>query len=113
MKVYQIDPFTKEIRAVEHDGSLESIRNLTKCDVVTVVRISHEGDFIYVDDEGLLKPFDTQQFFKLSTYAQPLAGFGLVVGSDEDGNDVPPSIGIEALRSMISFPSHAEVIGKF
>ena len=38
------------------------------------------GDTVFVDDEGLMKPYE--HFFKIPANAQPLAGNGVVTGPD-------------------------------
>jgi hypothetical protein len=41
---------------------------------------------VYVDAQGLLKP--TERFFTINGYKYPLAGKGLILGSDSDGETV-------------------------
>ena len=57
------------------------------------------GDSIYVDDEGLLK--DSDHWFMLHGYPQPLKGRGLVMGTTSSGNSCAPKISFETLCQNI------------
>lgn len=75
---------------------------LKTVDCFTVVGIE-EDDSIYVDDEGLLTiQFDTP-FFLYDGYPQPLAGNGLVLGTDEEGESVDPKNTLEFIRGKVKF----------
>jgi hypothetical protein len=65
------------------------------------------GDIIYVDDEGLLKPLDW--FFAVKGSRQPFAGCGLVLGSDEVGETVSAKITIQELKRRIL---HLRIVSK-
>lgn len=82
---YLIDPFAQTVTPVEYDGDYRSIYKLIGCSTFTVAS-SSEGLDCYVDDEGLLNgPTD---FFVFEDYPQPLAGKGLVLSHDEEGDSV-------------------------
>jgi len=104
MQAYLIDPVAKEIRPVDFDGDYKSICRLIDCRTFTVVEIEGTGDpadIVFVDDEGLLN--DPHFFFMLDSYPQPLAGFGLVLGTDDDGESVSPRITLEELTRRVSY----------
>lgn len=107
MKAFLIDPFTRTIETVEHDGSLDSIYELTGCSCFTVAEFDEEGNGAYVDDEGLLKP--NQEFFFMSGYPQPLAGRGLVLGCNEDGETIEPTLTLNDLKERVKFLTTAQV----
>ena len=44
-------------------------------------------------------------FFRIETYEQPLAGKGLVLGTDDDGNSVEPKISLSEVADQVTFPS--------
>ena len=92
-----IDPFEKTITPVYYDGDFHSIYNLIDCSCFDVVRCGKYD--LFVDDEGLFK--DDQSFFLVFDYPQPLAGKALVVGCDEEGNTIEPSITIEELEARL------------
>lgn len=107
MKAYLIDPFTQTVSEVEYSGNYQDIYEFIDCDTFTCVDINEDGDTVFVDDEGLIngKP---QEFFAIRNYPQPLAGKGLVLGTDEEGESVSPVSSIEDIRSKIEWiPSHA------
>lgn len=93
-----VDPTSRTILEVDV-GDYRHIRELIDCDCVTAARFNDAGDVAYVDDEGLLKgPTD---FFLIEGYPQPLAGKGVIVGTNEDGDDVEPSINLEWLLENV------------
>lgn len=101
-----IDPFKCEITEVEHDAS--DYKGIYKhlshesmpVDLFTVVNLD-DGDAIFVDDEGLLKPCD--RFFVWAGYHQPLAGKGLILGSDDEGETQSVKIAIDKVKRMTEF----------
>lgn len=101
MKAYLINPETQSISTVNYSGDFNEIYTHINAGCFDVARINDKGDGIFVDDEGLLKP--QKYFFKHSGYANWLAGRGLVLGCDENGDSCEPSVSIEELRQCISF----------
>jgi len=101
MRAILIDPVAETVMEVEHNGDYRNIYDLIDCETFTVVGIDND-DAIYVDDEGLLKD-DPKHFFMFSGYAQPLAGKGLILGTDEEGNSVSPIISIEEVIERVTF----------
>lgn len=102
-----IDPFACEIKEVEHDASdFKHIYSLIShesmpVDCFTIVHLEDAGDAIYVDDEGLLK--SCARFFVLAGYHQPLAGKGLILGCDDEGETQSCKAKIEQVRGKIKF----------
>lgn len=95
---YLIDPTECTVTPVTYNGDYKQISKHLGCDYFDVVRIS-DNDAIFVDDEGLLK--DGQHFFAHPDYPDPLAGRGLVLGTDDEGESVSPKVTLERLRSQI------------
>lgn len=101
-----IDPFKCEVTEVTHDAA--DYRNIYKLishesmpvDCFTCVYLD-DGDAIFVDDEGLLKPCD--RFFKWRGYPQALAGRGLILGSDDEGDTRAAKIDIEEARKHLTY----------
>ncbi len=94
-----IDPFEMTVTEVAYGGELADIYRLIDADLFTVAGFGEAGDGVYVDDEGLFKA--TQRFFKLDGYPQPLAGKGLVLGSNDGGESVAPVTTLEAIRAAV------------
>jgi len=101
MKAYLIDPQEREIRQVDYDGDYKSIYRLLDIELFTVVELNEQRDVVYVDDEGLLK--DPVYFFTVEGYGQPLAGKGLVLGTDGEGETVEPTLSLETLTQMVGW----------
>lgn len=104
MKAILIDPFAKEITEVEYSGDFQDIYKLIDCQTFDCVTFNQAGDGVFVDDEGLYD--ETKEFFKFPGM-QPLAGKGLVLGVDPDGESISPSITLSAMKEMTSFMSVA------
>jgi hypothetical protein len=101
-KAYLIDPVTRTVEEVTYADNFTHIYSLIDCDTFTCLTFNEHNDTVFVDDEGLFKP--DQHFFKLKGYPDPLAGKGLVLGTDEEGESVSPTISLEEFRKLISFP---------
>lgn len=112
---YLIDPFAlletpldplKLIRAVQFDGSLEGIYAALShpdmpVDCVDCVRLPTGRDGIYIDDEGLFKGATVG--FLIEGNPTPLVGRGLVLGCDEEGNEVAPTVTLLDLCRKVRF----------
>lgn len=107
MKAILIDPFTQSITEVDYSGDYHDIYKLIDCDTFTVATINHRQDGIFVDDEGLFKT--EQAFFWHKGYPQPLAGKGLILGCDEDGESVEPTTTLEEVKAATQFLNHAQL----
>ena len=98
-KAYLINAIAQTITEVEV-GDYKTFYPLLGCDCFTTVGLEEE-DTLYVDDEGLLKsPFD---FFMYEGYPQPLAGNGLVMGTNDEGESIAPKMSLEDLKSRVTF----------
>jgi len=101
MKAFLIDPFKQIISEVDYNGDWKTINTHIDCDVFTVVRVP-QGD-IFLDDEGLYSKGHEQMFFVHNNYPQPLAGYGLVLDSDDEGETIASTTSIEELSSNINW----------
>lgn len=109
VKGYLIDPFACTITEVEHEAdSIEGIYMLltnpmqkVTCFTVAYSRGLSPGDAIFVDDEGLLTPCD--RFFMIAGNPQPLAGKGLVLGSNANGDTVAVKTSKAKVEDMVVF----------
>ena len=99
-----IDPKEKTITEVQHDtADYKEIYKLIDCEPspFTIVHIGDGRDVIFVDDEGLFK--DPRYFFTIAGYPQPIAGKGLVLGGNEEGETISAEITLEDLKKVIGF----------
>jgi hypothetical protein len=102
MKAYLIDPFTKTISMVEYSGDYNEIYKLIECDTFTCADFNSFGDTVFVDDEGLINGKD-QEFFLIGDYPSPLAGKALVLGTNQEGESVEPSMTIEQVAVRVDW----------
>lgn len=106
---FLIRPKEKDIIPAIVDTEIDrGIHRLIECgdSPLTVIHIGHRN-FIYVDDEGLLK--DQQYYFQIDD-GLPIAGRGLVLAEAIDGEYASTSMTIEELNERISF-SRRKMIG--
>ncbi len=81
MKAIVIDSENKKVYEISYDGTLEHLYKLIDCRCFTCVELSN-GDTLYVDDEGLYG--NPRNFFTIDNYPQPLAGNGVILGTDHE-----------------------------
>jgi hypothetical protein len=105
---FLIDPAARSIAPWPYDGDWKTIAPAIRIgrSPFTVVEIGN-GDIIYVDGEGLLKPLDW--FFAVKGSHQPFAGCGLVLGSNEEGESVSAMIALQELKRRIL---HLRIVAK-
>lgn len=107
MKAILIDVHSqtiKEVEVVNHDCIYDHL----KCRCFTTVGIDETHD-VFVDDEGLLNLTPFSRFFLYKGYPQPLAGNGLVVAIDEDGETIAPTLTIQQIAENVIFMNLHEV----
>ncbi|MCV0377484.1 hypothetical protein [Microbacterium sp.] len=103
MLAHLIDPESRTITSVEIPDTGDKLPDIYKhlrCDTFDVARLAN-GDGLYVDDEGLLKP--AYHFIALRGMPQPYAGRGLVLGMDANGRSVAPTTSLEQLTRDVKF----------
>ncbi len=102
MKAILIDVQNEEIFEVEHDDTLASIYKLVDCGTFDVVNIDGVNS-IYVDDEGLF--VEDLLYFKYTgtTDSVSLAGNGLILGVDDEGETISPTLMLEEVEQAVTF----------
>jgi hypothetical protein len=108
MRGILIDPWFKQVKEVECTGELDDMYGLMsnmfgpKVSVFCLGMTWPNGDTLYVDDEGLLKP--GMRLFDIGRAdGQLLAGNGLILGSDAEGNSVAAKSLLVEIQSMVKF----------
>jgi hypothetical protein len=107
VNVFLIDPFERKITSIRWDGDWKSIAKMLDCDLFDVARFHENGDCVFVDDEGSFR--DDQQYFRIKGYAVPIAGKGLVLGTEGTGESVAPIITVEELAASVKWMTPQEV----
>lgn len=102
MRAYLIDPFTRTVEEVPYSGHYSDIYRLTQCDTFTVVGLPR-NDALYIDDEGLLGDITQQAFFRFAGYPTPLAGRGLILGTDVEGDTTNPEMTLEDAQKAVTW----------
>ena len=108
MRGILIDPWLKQITQVEVSEDFRDIyRKLSnplgpKVDCFCIGMNWSNGDTLYVDDEGLLKK--GMRLFEIGRLdGQPLAGNGLILGSDAEGNSIDAKSLLVEIETTVSF----------
>jgi len=111
MKAILINPFTRTVSEVEYSGHIDELYDMLKCDTFTVATFYNpSGDGVFVDDEGMFAdPAEMAFFYLPELYPQPLAGMGLVLGCDEEGNSTAPTTPITEIAGLIEYYTHEQV----
>ena len=84
MKAILINPITQTVVNYDFEGDFRDIQEILGVDLFTCIGLEN-GDTLYVDDEGLINGTN-EFFFAPSLYPTPLAGKGLILGTDEMGD---------------------------
>lgn len=105
MKAILIDAINQQVREVDHDGTLESLRQLVSCEIVEMVSMdssSKSRNVMYVDEEGHIN--GTKYGFLLINKAEsPFAGNGLIVGLGKEGEDTDTDFIVEEVKAAVYF----------
>jgi len=99
MRAILIDPFTQTIEEVDYSGDYKDIYGLIQCELFSTVYCLE--DTLFVDDEGLY--VKDQRYFKVAGYPQPLAGRGLLLGTNEEGDSVDATAKLSVLEKVIEW----------
>lgn len=106
MRAIKINPLDKTITEVEYDGNYKSIYKLIEAQMFDVVRIGDKEDHtIYVDDEGLMngKARDVGFFRIEGDYPIALAGYGLILATNDEGESVECKLSLDDVKKMTTF----------
>lgn len=110
MKAILIDSINEEVSMVKVDGSLDDIYRLLNCTNFDVVPVRFKNnDAIYCDGEGLLTLTPETKFFFYEGSYQPIAGNGLIVGTDEEGDTVDVKTSVTEAKKKVMFLNMGQV----
>lgn len=110
MRAILINPFDQTVTEVDYSGDFRDIYKLIDADCFDCARISR-GDGIFVDDEGLLN--QPTHFFQHAEYPNPLAGKGLIVGCDSQGESVSCKTTVEEVKSKVTFSNILQIRARY
>lgn len=89
------------VKSMIDPSGYEWISDLIGARMFTFVRLYENGDGVYIDDEGLYA--EDRHFWIHKNYPQPLVNKGLFVGTDKEGNTVPPQTSLTEFEKDIKF----------
>lgn len=107
MKAILIDPHARTVTEVQHDGTLEGIYRAIGADCVCTVSLGGR-DAIFLDDDGLFR--EGQEFFAIGKYPNPLAGRGLVLGCDAEGESTAPKVPTYMIERAVHWLTPEEAV---
>lgn len=104
-KCLKIDPIARVVSEIELASTHPGLRDVIGGSLAFAQGLPN-GDTLYVDDEGLLKP--NQSYFQLDN-GQPLAGVGVLVGKevpilDDMGEETDSILQTDVGTSLASLP---------
>lgn len=109
LKGLKINVEDQTITEIEHNGDWKEIAPLigNGCRIFTCPIIDDNGDTLYCDDEGLLKP--VKGGFVMPNWHYPIVGNALFLGSDEEGNTCDVKMTLDELKENVRFLTAFEI----
>lgn len=105
MKGILIDAVNREIKEVEHNN-IGDCYQLIGCGLVEVAGYFDNEDCVYCDEEGMLK-YSTCGLdgfeIDFGTHKNVVAGNGLVVGTDYEGETVACVSTLDDIKKVVTF----------
>jgi hypothetical protein len=103
IKAILIDPEHKRIREVQIERGLKGLYDILDCQMVEIPIHYPNGDIIYCNEEAWLEvdPKDLLFGFEFPDWDYPILGKSLIVGSDDEGEDVDCRTKSDDLKEII------------
>lgn len=110
MRAIRINPYDRTVTEVETTGAGPGHRGLYellsapthKVDIFTTVSLGgRDGETIYLDDDGFLQP--GHAVWRLQDYGSPLAGVGVIVGTDDGGDSISTALSVQDVQALVSW----------
>jgi hypothetical protein len=103
MKAFFINSEKQTVEEINLEPGLEEIYRHLDCNCIEAPFSFHNnGDVVYVDEEGAFHP-DIKGAFTFEGYLYPLVRNGLIVGTNDDGEDVDAVSTLEEVKKHIIF----------
>ena len=117
MNIFRIDPLNSErklkIINIKESNLLSELQNIVNGKLDVAFHFNDENNCVlYINDEGLLN--NVECFFQVidkktsKALTQPLAGKGIIVGTDKNGNSTAPNIDVLLFNIGFTFISRNE-----
>lgn len=119
MTAILINPFDKTVTALAMLDGLAAIYaalssgpvQVGTFQIIELDKIQHVRNTLYIDDNGLLHTPPVDRFFEIGDYPQPLAGCGLILGTNAVGDSTSTTYDIQTVRPMIRFRDDIRHVG--
>lgn len=108
MKAIKIDVEQKKVYEIEITGTLESMYEAIKCTCVTHIPIVPRREFMWLDDEGLLRK-EPLGAFVFAGYPQVLSGNAIILGYQPGGNSLSTDLRVEDIEPKIKWVDVSEL----
>lgn len=102
MKVFAINPLTKEINAVEISNTEEALQKLIGFSTIDSDEIDDNGDRLFFDEECFIRQQGNVGRFKVDSLA-PVAGIGVIVNSKDGKSFQSAAIRSEELLKRVTY----------
>lgn len=102
MKAILIDATKRTIDVVQMSNKLEEFYRLLECSTFTIVQLD-ESHALYCDDEALLKQPPPTLYFEIEGYRHPIAGNGLILDHNDEGDSCDCKITLSEVQSFVTF----------
>lgn len=101
MKAIKIDVEQKKLYHIEINDFMDIYPAIGNgCDLFAIPINFPNGDSLYTDEEGLLKP-EMIGCFQMNDWDYPLVGNAIIIGHDDEGNSTDVKSSIEEIQSQI------------
>ena len=101
MKAILIDPIKKTIEEVEHTGDIDSIYKLLDCSMFETPIHYPNDDVMYCDESAWLHIKEPYAGFEFPGWSYAILGKGLIVGTNNEGEDVDCKSSINDFKTII------------
>jgi hypothetical protein len=105
MRALVLDPNEGSIQIINIGSGFQAIRDAISseqrtCNMIAALPVPIEGHVVYIDDEGLLQS-EVGKGTLFKDYRQPIAGRIVILGSNDEGEDLDASITLPELAQHI------------
>jgi hypothetical protein len=102
MKVFTINPLTKEINSVEIANTKEALQELIGFSTIDSDEIDDNGDRLFFDEECFIRQQSNVGRFRVDSLA-PVAGIGVIVNSPDGKTFQSAIMDAQALLKRVTY----------
>ena len=104
MRAILIDPTSCQVNQVEGEfNELQVVYTLLHCNCIEAFRLpGSSADWVICDEEAKLKEVPAP-LFRLTDFHDSISGRALVVGVDEEGDNIEPATPLKQVQAMVQF----------